>query len=190
MIEAQDAQTCSQAEKKKACADTILKFWRHRHVLPDGKRPFEDIEPIIRALEAIDPENDTPRYFGGARNAARDSKLPPKTKQWLDLVDGIEYSAKVLIRYALLSAAKSTKRKAEKWVELAQEADERVEIELPVVRMISDEGELMGASDPDERKRKLLEDRIDRLDNFTEMAGALAEDMRAKLKTKTSKKPF
>lgn len=39
----------------------------HRAAFPNGKRPFEDLEPVMRAIESLDPEDDTPRYFRSAR---------------------------------------------------------------------------------------------------------------------------
>lgn len=29
------------------CADAILDLWERRHQLPNGKRPFEDWEPVL-----------------------------------------------------------------------------------------------------------------------------------------------
>ena len=60
--------------KLTKCADTILNLWERRNLLPNGKRPFEDLEPILRTLESLDPTDDTPRYFRAARIAADKSE--------------------------------------------------------------------------------------------------------------------
>ena len=55
------ASTASDEEKperQRQCFDAILKLWSHRMALPDGKRPLESFEPIIRALESLDPDSD------------------------------------------------------------------------------------------------------------------------------------
>ena len=59
-----DAET-SRVEDRSAkldnCTKTILDIWERRHQLPNGKRPFEDFEPILRVLESLDPADETPR---------------------------------------------------------------------------------------------------------------------------------
>src|SRR6202050_2818855 len=68
---AETAGVEDRPEKLLRCASAITDLWRHRSELPNGKRPFEEIEPILRALETLDPENATPRYLGLIRTAAR-----------------------------------------------------------------------------------------------------------------------
>ena len=80
--------------KLDKCADAILKLWGHRHQLPNGKRPFEDWEPILRALESLDPADDTPRYFRTLSNSVNKSEENVETKKWIDLADGLDYSTK------------------------------------------------------------------------------------------------
>ncbi len=46
-------------EKKdveRECFEIILKLWEQRWVLPSGKRPFEEFEPLLEVLEKINPE--------------------------------------------------------------------------------------------------------------------------------------
>ena len=52
---------------QKKCFDAILALWMHRAAFPSGKRPFEEMEPVVRAIESLDPEDSTPRYFRSAR---------------------------------------------------------------------------------------------------------------------------
>src|SRR5262249_1554821 len=53
----ESAQGEDRLAKMRVCGDAILNLWRHRHELPSGKRPFEEMEPILRALESLDPDN-------------------------------------------------------------------------------------------------------------------------------------
>ena len=48
---------------ERECFAAILALWKQRSELPDGSRPFEVLEPVMRAIESLDPENDIPRYF-------------------------------------------------------------------------------------------------------------------------------
>jgi len=177
--------------KLAKCATAILDLWERRHLLPNGKRPFEDLGPILRALESLDPIEDKPRYFRVPRTAAKEVELSTETKDWLELADGLDYSAKILIRYCLTQAAQTALDKSKDWVELAEAAGLEDGIDVQVIRIITDEKELIKASEPDDTERKLLENRINRLHGFKKMADALASDLQRQLKrSKLSRKSF
>jgi hypothetical protein len=90
----------------------------------------------------------------------------------------------MLIRYCLEQASQDALDKSQEWVRLAEVAGLEDSFELPVIRFITAENELANESETDDRARKLLEDRISRLNSFKEMAESLASDMRRKLKKK------
>ena len=75
------AENASGGDKdagRKECFDAILALWRHRSELPSGKRPFAELEPVIRAVESLDPEDDTP--VTTALHALRRAK---RQKRWI-----------------------------------------------------------------------------------------------------------
>jgi len=181
----EDAETAKGEErpaKITTCADAILKLWEHRHLLPNGKRPFEDLEPILTALESLDPTDDTPRYLRSTRMVVDETEQNAEARKWLNIIDGLDYSAKILIRYCLTQVAQNTFDKSKDWVALADAVGFEENIDLTVIRFITDESDLLKTSEPKNRARELLEDRIARLDGFKEMASALAFDMRRQLK--------
>lgn len=181
IVGAESATAEDRQEKHTKCAETILALWKHRYELPNGKRPFEDFEPIFRTIESLDPDNDTPRYFRSVRNASVKADVNADSRKWLDLAEGLDYSAKMLIRYCLEQASQDALDKSEEWVRLAEAAALEDGMDIPVIRFITAENELATASGTDERARELLEDRINRLNAFKEMADALASDLRRKL---------
>jgi hypothetical protein len=181
---AETAREADRPEKLAKCSEIIIALWQHRYELPNGKRPFEEFEPIFRAIESLDPDDDTPRYFRSVRNASDKADVNAEAKKWLELAEGLDYSAKILIRYCLEQASQDALDKSQEWVRLAEVAGLEGSIELPVIRFITAENELASESETDERARKLLEDRISRLNSFKEMAESLASDMRRKLKKK------
>jgi len=150
--------------------------------LPNGKRPFEDLEPILRALESLDPTDDTPRYFRSPRMAVDEPEQNAETRKWLDFADGLDYSAKILIRYCLTQAAQTALDRSKDWVVLVENTGLEEGIDLPVIRFITDESDLTKASEPDDIARKLLVDRINRLDRFKKMADEIASGLRQQLK--------
>lgn len=179
----QDAENASAEErpvKMQVCNEAILNLWRHLHELPDGKRPFEEHEPILRALESLDPDDDTPRYYRSARSAAEEEKEDSAAKSWLQLIDGLDYSARLLIRYCFTRAAQTLDKAAE-WVALAEAAGADDEIEFPIIRVVVAENNLLTKSDPDEIEKEQLQDRINRLEGFIEMANALAFELRQRI---------
>ena len=165
----------------KECADAILELWKHRFELPSGKRPFEDFEAVMRALESLDLSEDGFRYFRTARLDADAAEGNTETKKWLEIVDGLDYSAKILIRYCLVRAAGGALDKSREWVALAEAAGIADDFEFPVIRIVGAESDLVNAVGPDDTERKIIEDRIGRLEAFTSMAASLAADLRRQL---------
>ena len=177
----QDAEKASAQErpgKMRACCDAILNLWKHRHTLPDGKRPFEELEPLLRTLKSLDPEDDTPRYFRSVRAAADGAEENDGTKSWLKLIDGLDYSARVLIRYCLTQAAQSALNKFTEWVSLAEAAAVDVSDVLPLIQVIFKEDHMLKGSDPEEEVRKRIRDRIDRMEEFATMAMEVVSKLR------------
>jgi len=179
---AETAEAEDRPNKLKQCADTILKIWEHRNQLPNGKRPFQDFDPIFRALESLDPTDKTPRYFRSMRMAVEKTEQNTETKKWIEIADGLDYSAKTLIRYCLAQASQTALDKSEEWVALAENAELEDDFDLPVIRFINEESNLLNTDEPDDSERKLLEDRIERLEGFKEMAESFASLLRQQLK--------
>jgi hypothetical protein len=181
VLAAETASGEDRSAKLKECADAIFAFWEHRHSTPDGMRPFADFEAIYRALQSLDPSEDIPRYSRVARTAAKEDAPEPESAKWLDIADGLDYTARILIRYCLGRASEGAVEKAKDWVALAEVAAVKHEFDLPVLRIVFDEAELANASDLTDIQRQEAEDRIRRLESFKEMAEAMIEDLRAKL---------
>jgi len=68
------------------------------------------------------------------------------------------------------------------WLTLAEEAKAHEGIDFAVIRSIAAESSLFKLTDPDEKARKQLEDRIKRLDGFKKKASALASEPRRQLR--------
>lgn len=175
------AETASADNKQSAleeCADAILKLWDHRHSMPKGTRPFESIESIQRALESLDPESNTPRYFRNIVDSAKETKEVGAAKNWLITAERLDDTAKSLIRYCLTQAAQNALEKSEKWVGFVEALGSVDDIDFTVIRLIFEERDLLSNPEPDDMERNILEERINRLDEFTKMADALLTDFR------------
>jgi len=180
-----NAETAGVKERPaimKKCADAILNLWEHRHQLPVGKRPFEDLEPILRALASLDPADDTPRYFRPARTMANEKDENSETRKWLELSNDIDYSAKSLIRYCLVQAAQTALDKSREWVTLAEAAKADEGVDFAVTNFIVEESNLLTAAELDEKAQEQLKERIKRLSNFRKLAAVLISELRQQLK--------
>ncbi len=177
IIKAENATGNDKVTVQREAFDTILGLWKHRSQFPSGKRPFEELEPVIRAIESLDPENDTPRYFRTPRPPKGESAETSDQEKWLSLAEGIDYSAKVLIGSCLTEAAGAALDKSKEWVKLTEEIDDGVpEI---VIRFGSRAADLN--KDPNAEQRKLLSDRRARLQAFAGLAESAAETIAKRL---------
>lgn len=184
MVKAEDATAADKEKFQRETFDAILNLWRHRSGLPSGVRPFEKLEPVVRAVESLDPENDTPRYFRMARPPREDEVGTSEQEKWLDLAEGLDYTAKILIGYCLIEAAGAALDKSKEWVKLAEAIDDDGASEF-VIRIMSKASDLHRAPDPDSEQRKLLSERIRRLRSFTRSAASVADSLDQRLHAAT-----
>ena len=135
----------------------------------------------MRILESLNPEDDIPRYFRSVRAAVGKNEEKDETKSWLKLIDGLDYSAKILIRYCLIQAAQNAIDKSAEWVALAEAAGVDEGIEFPLIHMICDEDSMSKESEPDAQAKKCIEDRIERLEKFAKLALEVATNLRKQI---------
>jgi hypothetical protein len=165
---------------QKECFDAILALWRHRSELPRGKRPFEQLEPVIRAVESLDPEDDTPRYFRTPRPPKGEAAETSDQEKWLRIAEGLDYSAKVLIGFCLAEAARDALDESKEWVRLAKEIGDGGVPEI-IIRLVSSSVDLDKAPDPNAAQRKFLAGRMKRLRGFIGIAESFVETLAKRL---------
>jgi len=171
-----------KTSKSATCSAAILELWKHRNKFPNGKRPFEDFEPVLKALESLDPTDNRPRYFREIFNHA-ETEQGAKARKWLKVADTLDYSAKILIGYCLAQAAKSALHKSQQWVELAEAAGADNGGDFITIRFIKGESDLFGrTTKPKDTTRDLMQDRLDRLNTFHSVASELQTHLEARLK--------
>lgn len=180
--DAESAKEDDRAEKLSACADAIIALWNHRGVLPNGMRPFESFESIMRTLESLDPDDDTPRYYRKIRMMAGKDKESDEARKWLELADGIDFSARVLIRHCLARAVDNSIEKSMEWVKLSEGIDAKEEIDQIIVRVVDAEDKILNSPTPNEAIREQIKNRIRKLDSFIECADALSSDLHERLR--------
>ena len=161
----------AKAIAEKNCFEAILQLWQHRADLPKGKRPFEEIEPIARTLKSLDPENLVPRYFRHERSNTDEMTGNSDLARCLNIVEGLDYSTKILIGHFLAEAAGAASDKSDEWAKLAEAAN----VEYDIHRVIANLGSESNSSA--ETQGKLL-DKMERLDRFIEIATAVSAQLK------------
>src|ERR1035437_5611721 len=96
LIQAAEAATSEARPARMAeCAAAILDLWKHRSHVPHDRRPFEDLEPILNALQSLDPASDRRRYYYQTLQEADEGEDRSEVQQWLRIVDQLDDSAKI-----------------------------------------------------------------------------------------------
>ncbi|MGX4802064.1 AVAST type 3 anti-phage proein Avs3b [Bradyrhizobium guangdongense] len=185
ITEAETASGDERLAKMEKCHEVILNLWKHRYEMPTGKRPFGSMEPILRALESLDPENPFHRYYRTERHAL-DASKDEEARSWIELADGLDSTAKILVRYCLSQAALSAKDKTKEWLALAEAVDADA-FDEPLIRVIIAEGDLL--EEPNKKLRQLIEDRLGRLEAFKIEASELEQHFRLQLKELDASEP-
>lgn len=192
---AENATPVERAVCQKRCFDAILDLWSHRAELPNGSRPFEDLEPIMRAIESLDLDNEASRYFGSIGSTIVKSDEKSETQVSLEFVRILDLTARDLISYFLSKAARSAVDKSKDWVVKAKEAGADLGGIDIVIQYVSGKGDREAESDPSKYEREQLQKRIKRLETFTKLVTTVDDDLKMQLNTlrpsanQTPKKP-
>lgn len=166
---------------RRACCEVILALWDHRAALPDGRRPFEDVEPVLRALESLDPENQAPRYFVGARRAMESGDDAAAHQGLLDFVGAADEAARIVIAEALVEAAGEALEGSQELLAVAKAAQVDAGAVGSVLSFVSKESGYGAGSGRTEGARGELVGRLERLERFVKLAAGVSEVLRERL---------
>jgi hypothetical protein len=181
-----DAETAigdDRSAKQVLLRDGVLALWAHRFELPDGKRPFGDVEPILRALASLDPESQSSRYFSPSRAPDDESAESQDTRKWIGLAMALDQMSKILIDYCLALAADAALDSSKGWVELAKKAGINNSADFLVIRFITDQADLMKAPNLAAHQRRILTDRKKTLEAVMSAATDLATEIGCRLES-------
>jgi hypothetical protein len=133
-------------------------------------------------VESLDPEDETPRYFRSVRGGIVEEDEESQTKSLLEFVSNLDSTARTLIGYTLVEAARSAVDKSKEWVALAEDAGAELGgTHTIVLRFVSGETDSENISDPHELEREMLQDYIKRLEAFTKVAICSCENLKERL---------
>ncbi|PIB89911.1 hypothetical protein CSW62_25035 [Caulobacter sp. FWC2] len=131
------------------------------------------MDPVMRAMESLDPERNEFRYSHHARRAAKSEVLPEAADRWLKFASGVDNTARYLIRLALGQAVEASASTASEWADLAQAAMADEGPAGVVIRFVSQSGEANEKSLDEQRRLE----RLDTLNTFISLAQSLATEL-------------
>ena len=159
---------------QEKCFDTILALWQHRNVMPDGKRPFEDLESIVRIIGSLNPDKKTIHYSHSVRSSIVSDEESDETKTLFKIIEDIDYSARVMIVDCLAHASRSAIDKSKEWVKLAETAEISHAPAEMIIQFISSDGKQVGT-------HHNMREKLKRFENFIEIANTFAANMRQQI---------
>jgi len=175
--EAEDATGDAKVVAEEAAARAVLELWSYRNYLPAHLRPFDKLEPIQRVLASFDIEETDYRYYPAVLREVAPADADEEVKNYLDIAIGLDYSARILIKTFLRTAAKSASDQAEPWIQLALETCAVGGIERDIVDFVR------GVNEEDAENQGRIDairsDQISRLESFAELAALIAKELRA-----------
>jgi hypothetical protein len=100
------AERAGATQRKSAqenCFNSILRLWEHRRSIPNGVLPLNDFDPILRALQSLDPADPKPRYWAVYRpgGVTEDS---PAIERIMRVVAALDVNARIAVELLLAEA--------------------------------------------------------------------------------------
>lgn len=185
----QQANTSTGVAKvrtEKQAFETILALWAHRARLPDGLRPFEGFEPILRLLGRLDPENPRALYHRIVNSHDQDDdavRTKSEKTMWLDFVKRADYAARILIEMGLSNAAAhAVGASTEAILDSAEQAGNDDDVgDVAAINTLLGRIRGVGANPPIEKRIEQIERRIAELAAFR----ATAQEVEALLQAQS-----
>ena len=179
IVAAESTTATERTAAQERCFQTILALWEHRSSMPSGHRPFESVEPILRALERLDPEAPHPFYhhFRDPREAAPE---PGSVRDLMEFVVNIDAVTRVLIDTVLAEATEKATDGGT--LALLNEAISTAD-DIKVIRRLLEKTERGLNADEDKKEvlRKHLEGTIGKLDAFCTLSAKVREQFKNRL---------
>ena len=163
-------------EAKNSCVEVILKLWERRATLPNGTRPFEDFEPVFKALESLNPESHVPRYYH--QTDSDEPKELGEAENLVEMAKRIDETARTLITFMFEQAiATSCSVETKDWVNTLSGTINSNEIDL-ILRY-------RGKKEPDEIQTRIedLTNRINHLKVFEDLSIPIRQGLEEELNT-------
>jgi len=160
-----DAKAALEAE----LVDLLLKFWKHRAYFPRGSRPFEEYEPVLRALASLDPDRSDGRYFNYSFFEENKDVAKGVPGGWIDIAKAFDRGARAIVNFSIGQAALAARKPGDAWYSAAKVLAEDTDRDLVVIKYVTE-----GTKEEDEKidPAKYARDRFSKIrEDLVRMVG-------------------
>ncbi|MBI6742869.1 AVAST type 3 anti-phage proein Avs3b [Pseudomonas syringae] len=179
--EAESANDDARPVKMAHVREAVLALWSHRHVIPNGRSPFAGMEPIFDALESLDPDTPHSRYFSKSSAPDISDEESEEVQTYVEMAKAVDRASKVIISFCIAEAAQRALDSSKEWVQLASKAEADEGFDITLIRIIADRSDLMNAPNPATKRRRILNDRKQKLEVLLIGASEVLESIDAQL---------
>ncbi|MFD2943271.1 hypothetical protein [Flavobacterium notoginsengisoli] len=195
---AEQAEGTKKKALEKECSDLIQELWNKRSFFPPETKPLKSFDPLLRALQNINPDNKQ-SYFYELRSKRNRKELDidnlkeKSVDMWLEIMLAADRSARIWIEFALKKAAAAAEdEKTRQWIENASAVSEE-HTDIRIINSLVHESPLFFFDgEEDEYIRNLeidrLKLRISDLEKFAHLNEVLLENYQQELKKITEEK--
>jgi len=185
IVAAEKSTGQEKAAAERQCFDAILALWSHRNKLPDGLRPFEGFEPILRALAQLDPNEPRPMYHLLHRQGAMDGE-PSDVVKLVDFVLSLDRIARVLIEFALNEATtKAARPETKSLLENAMASSMTSDLHS-IQELMRRSDALNPGEDANAGSVRRKRERLEQLEKFCSLCESIRDSLREEFKTSDS----
>lgn len=179
--ETESASDDDRPVKMANVREAVLALWSHRHVLPYGRSPFAGMEPIFNALESLDPDTPHFRYFSPSSAPGISDKESEEVQTYVEMAKTVDRASKVIVNFCIAEAAQRALDSSKEWVQLASKAEADEGFDITLIRIIADRNDLIKAPNPATKRRRILNDRKQKLEALLVGASEVLESIDAQL---------
>jgi hypothetical protein len=181
------AKTLKGVKKKNAdkeCVEIILKLWDRRWLIPNKKPFFSDFEPLMKTLEKLNPDRETPFFYNSIiQDGFYDED--EKAKTHFEMALKIDKIARSII-FDLLSQAVNELEISEGREEILRKSIESIDsLESRIITITSDHNKLFKSEDKEVERHieeiENLKNRISNLENFSVLKNSLMDKYKERL---------
>ncbi|MCU7247431.1 AVAST type 3 anti-phage proein Avs3b [Pseudomonas koreensis] len=179
--EAESANDDARPVKMAHVREAVLALWSHRHALPNGRSPFVGMEPIFNALESLNPDTPHFRYFSTSSTPHASDEESEEVQKYVDMAKAVDRASKVIVNFCIAEAAQRALDSSKAWVQLASKAEADDGLDITLIRIIADRSDLMKAPNPATKRRRILNDRKQKLEALLIGASEVLENIDTQL---------
>lgn len=155
-------------------------MWHHQAYFPRGTRPFEQFDEIFYAIERMGSDNPRPFFY-----TEPELELPSLSEEaalWVNIARSLDQNIRSLIKFSFYQALDSTvNEETESWLVSISGITEPREA-LIIQHYESELNKDGNAQKKLDKKREILEERIEQLNELEKLCKIIKEDIQEQLR--------